>query len=416
MQIQMPEQVKKAISILNENGFKAYIVGGCVRDSLLGITPEDFDLTTNAPPEDIKKSFEGYKIIETGLKHGTLTVIIDRRPLEITAHRSDGEYSDNRRPDFVSFSKSLSEDLSRRDFTVNAMAYSCETGLIDELGSVSDLNKKIIRAVGDADRRFREDALRIIRALRFASVLGFEIEEKTSQAILRNRELLKNISAERINAELNKLICGECTDVLLKYRDVFAVFIPEIKPCLALDKEDKNSWEHTARSIGFAPKNKIIRLAMLLRIVGEKAAYDIMKRLRYDNATIKAAARLLKYQDPDIQPSEKSVRLWLSRVGVENLENLLKIKRADALSVGEYEKYSLELDEIKQALDIVIAQGKCFAVRDLAVNGDELKALNIPGIKIGKLLNTLLALVIEDKLPNEKEKLIEWAEKEITQA
>ncbi|MCQ2462747.1 MAG: hypothetical protein MJ177_05000, partial [Clostridia bacterium] len=253
-----PDYIIKAARILGEAGYEAYAVGGCVRDTLMGKAPDDWDMTTNASPDEMKKAFTDFRVIETGLKHGTLTVLIDGTSVEITAYRTEGEYSDNRHPDYVHFTKSLHEDLSRRDFTVNAMAFDPVTGEIaDMFGGKADLKNKIIRCVGSPDKRFGEDALRILRALRFSSVLGFEIEKETAQSIIKNRGLINNLSAERIYAELKKLITGKNVyNVMMKFAPVFAVFLPEISKEIGFDQQNFHHiytlWEHTAIAVSHA--------------------------------------------------------------------------------------------------------------------------------------------------------------------
>ncbi|MCR4926034.1 MAG: HD domain-containing protein [Clostridiales bacterium] len=429
IKIDMPLQVKKAIDILNKNGYKGYIVGGCVRDSLLGREPEDFDLTTDASPDEMLECFKNYRTIDNGLKHGTLTVIIDGCIMEITTHRIDGDYTDNRRPDSVSFSRKLTDDLSRRDFTVNAMAYSEQTGLVDEFNSIEDLNNKIIRTVGNADKRFNEDALRIIRALRFASVLGFEIEEETKIAIIENRSLLNNIAVERIAAELNKLVCGDCLDVLLNYREVFAIFMPEFIPTFELEQNNDHHiykvWEHIVRSVNFAPKDKITRLTMLFHDIGKgrfdgkdghfhghaeysrEMAQTILKRLKYDNDTINRVCMLVEHHDDKIEISESCVKRWLNRMGQEDFKRLLDVKKADNMAKApSYHYRQKDIAELEKVLEKVIEEKQCFTLKGLAVNGNDVMALGAKNEKVGVILNELLRRVIDDEIENDREKLL----------
>lgn len=429
--ITVPENVQKAIDVLNSNGFKAYIVGGCVRDSILGKTPDDYDLTTNATPEEMEQCFKDYRVIETGIKHGTLTVIINHTLMEITTHRIDGEYTDNRRPNSVSFSRRLTDDLSRRDFTVNAMAYNNEVGLVDEFGGMNDLKAGVIKAVGDPDKRFEEDALRIIRALRFASVLGFKTETETAKAVMRNKELLRNIAPERIFTEFSKLICGNCADILMMYRDVFAVFIPEITPLFDLCQNNKyhiyDAWEHTVKSVEYIENELDLRLTMFFHDIGKgrfdgknghfyghaeysrKIAFDTLKRLRCDNNTINTVCTLVKYHDTPIEANKKIIKRRLNALGTENLKKLLKVKRADILAQSpEYRARLNELDEVEKICNEIISQEQCFRLKDLAVNGKDIMSLGISGKAVGETLDKLLNLVIDERLENNKDELLNY--------
>ena len=272
--IHLPCEVKLAIAKLTEKGFEAYIVGGCVRDSLMKCTPKDYDITTSANPEEVKNVFKEYRVVETGLKHGTVTVIVRGMPLEITTFRIDSEYLDHRHPKNVTFTKSLKEDTARRDFTMNALAYNDEKGLCDFYGGKVDIENKIIRCVGDANKRFNEDALRIMRALRFSSVLGFDIEENTKNAMFNNKHLLKNISSERLAGELVKLLCGaNVKKILLEYIDIIGVFIPELLPMKGFEQHNRHHiydvWTHTAVAIENIDASPVLRLAALFHDAGK---------------------------------------------------------------------------------------------------------------------------------------------------
>ena len=279
MKINLPKEVKKAIALLEAKGFVAYVVGGCVRDSVMGKEPADWDITTSAKHEQTAQSFKDYRTIETGIKHGTLTVLIDQMPLEITTFRIDGRYSDQRRPDSVSFTQDLKLDLSRRDFTVNALAYSPRTGLVDEFDGLGDIKNKVIRCVGQPDARFQEDALRILRALRFASVLDFEIEKSTAQSLFKNRALLDKISAERIQIELIKLLAGPAVErVLLYFRQVLFQIIPELSASDGFDQQDTEKhiftvYEHIAHAVSRVKNEPHLRMAMLLHDVGKPSTF-----------------------------------------------------------------------------------------------------------------------------------------------
>lgn len=343
IKIELPEKVRLLMSKLNRRGFAAHAVGGCVRDSLMGIEPHDWDICTSATPDQIKMCLEGLRVLDTGKKYGTLTVILDSEPFEVTSYRIDGAYRDCRRPTEVLFVKSLFEDLSRRDFTINAMAYSEEEGLADPYGGFEDLQKKLIRCVGDPDRRFGEDVLRIIRALRFASVFGFNIEPSTAESIHKNRDLLRIIAAERINAEFKKLLCGHYAETVLRdFADIIAVLIPEIVPMFSFIGFDygQSLWEHTIKSIGCAPGDLVIRLILLLQNISvpgrvpehgsdASASADmaevVMRRMRFENKTIKAVCKLISYRDAQICPGDVCARKLLSKLGPESLGRLIEI-------------------------------------------------------------------------------------------
>lgn len=438
MKIKLPKNVNLIIKTLEKNGFEAYIVGGCVRDSILDITPQDWDITTDAKPKDILTCFKDYKTIETGIKHGTVTVVIDKETFEITTYRIDGDYKDNRHPENVMFSDKLEYDLARRDFTVNAMAYNPKTGLVDLYGGMNDLKYKAIRCVGDADTRFKEDSLRILRALRFASVYDFTIEVNTSNAIIENAKLLNNISSERINAEFSKLICGNsATYILNRYKRIIAIFIPEIEVMFDFDQNNphhnKTLWKHTLSSMLHIDNDLLLRLTMFFHDIGKPLAqkYDevkklchykahniyscaiaenVMKRLRYSNEVINNTKELIYYHDVRFKDNKKLIKKVLSKIGEEKFRMLLKVQKADILAQSFYmreEKLSdLALSEEK--FEEVIRDNECFSLKDLAVNGRDLIHLGITkGEEIGKTLDTLLNLVIEGKLKNEKELLLD---------
>ncbi|MBQ3088720.1 MAG: HD domain-containing protein [Clostridia bacterium] len=430
----LPKSVDFALNGLKKAGFEAFIVGGCVRDILRGKQPSDYDITTSAEPEQTKEAFKNERIIETGLKHGTITLLKDGNPLEITTYRIDGEYADNRRPDNVTFTKSLKEDLARRDFTINAMAYSKNSGVVDLFGGKADLENKIIRSVGDPDRRFNEDALRIMRALRFASVLGFKIDDGTKKSIIKNRNLLKNISAERIAVELLKLITGEnAKDVILEYIDVLGVILPEIKSIKNFDQKNPHHiydvLTHTAIAVENTPPEPALRLAILLHDCGKpdcfttdenktghfyghpKISYEKAKvalsRLKLDNATTNLVLTLVKYHDVQIEPTEKSVKRALNKYTPEVFFKLLEIKKADNLAQNpEYNRIE-QLNKLKRIAESIINKGECFSLKDLAVNGNDLINIGLPaGKKVGETLKFLLDSVINNDVENKKEALL----------
>ncbi len=427
------------IKTLEQNGFEAYVVGGCVRDSLIGLNPNDWDICTSAKPEQTKECFHEYHIIETGMQHGTITIMIDHEPYEVTTYRIDGEYLDNRHPNEVQFVNSLKEDLARRDFTINAMAYNPKDELIDYFGGQLDLQNKVIQCVGNSDARFNEDALRIMRALRFASTYDFKIDDATKLSIHRFKSLLTNIADERINSELCKLLCGSGVKyILTHYHDVIGVFIPEILAMAGFEQNNPhhmyNVWEHTVNAIYHASNDTIIRIAVLFHDIGKPhcytqdeqgighfyghgqissdMSYDIMKRLKFDNDTVNQVKELVLYHDADIQPRNKHIKRWLNKIGEERLRQLIEVKIADisAQSQLEREERLLLLLEIKACIDEVISQQQCFCLKDLAINGRDLIEIGIhQGTQIGVILNKLMDLVIEEQISNDKDELIEVA-------
>ena len=438
MKIILPVNVNLIINTLSQNGFDAYIVGGCVRDSILGISPQDWDITTNALPKDILSCFKEYKTIETGIKHGTVAVIIENKIYEITTYRIDGEYKDNRHPEKVVFSDKLEYDLGRRDFTVNSMAYNPKTGLIDLYGGMNDLKYKAIRCVGQADKRFKEDALRILRAMRFASVYDFTIEVSTSKAIFENAKLLNNISEERIKAEFNKLICGNSASYILnRYKRVIKVFIPEIEVMFDFDQNNphhnKTLWKHTLSSMSHIDNDLLLRLTMFFHDIGKPLAqkYDeekkichynghnmfscaiaenIMKRLRYSNEIINNTKELIFYHDIRCGNNKKQIKKILSKIGEDKFRKLLKVQKADILAQSFYkrEEKLLNMELCEKTFEEIINEKECFSLKDLSVNGRDLIHLGIEkGEDIGKTLDTLLNFVIDGKLENEKEALLE---------
>ena len=437
MKINMPAQIKYVINKFTDAGYKAYIVGGCVRDSLLGLIPNDWDIATNALPNQIKFILSDCKIINTGIKHGTVTAVVKNMFIEITTFRTESAYSDNRHPDKVEFTDSLKEDLSRRDFTVNALAYNDKVGIVDCFGGVLDINNKKIRCVGNPDLRFNEDGLRILRALRFSSVLGFQIEKTTSQSILDNGSLLNNIACERINSEFTKLLCGNADSVLREYRSVVEQFIPEIKCMVGFNQHNPHHifdiWEHTLKSVSSIKADPILRLTMLFHDIGKPHCFSkdlegighfyghsrisaviankVMKRLKYDNLTISTVTELIELHDLPLFADEKLVKRRLSRLGEKKFRLLLKVKYADTKALNPQYYYRLSyLKKIEAALNKIIKQNSCYSLKNLKINGKDLLSLNIPeGIEIGRMLSKLLDAVIDGKCLNEYDKLIEYA-------
>ena len=435
----IPENVKEILQKLEAAGYEAWCVGGAVRDMLLGREPGDWDVTTNALPETVMELFAPHAVA-TGLQHGTVTVG-GGRGVEITTYRRDGEYLDNRRPESVEFTSSLREDLARRDYTINAIAMDRRGNLYDPWDGQKDLAGGMIRAVGDAATRFGEDALRIMRGLRFAARLGFSIEEQTSEAIHRCAPLLKNIAVERLNVEMTGLLCGEhVAQILLEYPDVLGVFMPEILPCVGFDQRSKyhiyDVWEHTAHAVEAVENQPVLRWTMLMHDLGKPDTFTvdqngaghfyghfhesvnkakaIMDRLRFDNRSKQQILTLVERHDSVLALTDRTVRRNLSRYGEEILRLLLKVKRADNLAhAPEYRDRSELIDQWEQLLNVELASGSCFSLGQLAVKGNDLIELGIKGKQIGEMLNELLSQVIDEKLPNDKMILIEYVKEKL---
>ncbi len=435
----IPERVMQILEKLESAGYEAWCVGGAVRDLLLKREPGDWDVTTSALPETVLELFAPYAV-PTGLQHGTVTVG-GGRGVEITTYRRDGEYLDNRRPESVEFTSSLCEDLARRDYTINAIAMDLRGELYDPWGGQQDLASGTIRAVGDPAARFGEDALRILRGLRFAARLGFSIEEQTSEAIHRCAPLLRSIAVERLYVETTGLLCGKyAAQVLLEYPDVLGVFMPEILPCVGFDQRSKyhiyDVWEHTARSVEAAESEPILRWTMLLHDLGKpdtftvdengaghfyghfresiRKARDIMERLRFDNRSKQLILTLVERHDSELALSNRAVRRNLSRYGEELLRLLLSVKRADNLAQSpEYRGRQELIDQWEQLLNGELASGSCFSLGQLAVKGDDLIALGMKGKEIGDALTELLTLVIDETLPNDRAVLISYVKERL---
>ena len=433
--MKLPEHVASIIGKLRDHGFAAYAVGGCVRDTVLGREPNDWDICTSALPEEMKQVFAGYHTVETGLKHGTLTLVLDRIPYEITTFRVDGEYTDHRHPDSVCFVDRVDEDLARRDFTVNAMAYSDETGIVDLYGGREDLEGKIIRCVGEPEKRFEEDALRILRALRFASTYDFTVEEQTSEAIHKLYPTLERVAGERIREELMKLLCGRgCGRILREYTDVICGIIPELAPAVGFEQNNPHHlydvWEHTVRGVETIEPIPLLRLTMLLHDTGKpltmtldekgishyyghpdksaEIAERVAERLRLDRNTADNLVTLVRAHDIELRNDRKIMLRRLRKFGKENLERLFLIHRADRIATGTRDKDEKEADTLKlqESLEALLEEHPCYSLKDLAVNGRDLIALGMKGPEVGKTLDRLLDKVIDGKVANEREALL----------
>lgn len=440
--VDIPNNVDYIIEKLNTRGYEAYLVGGCVRDSFLGRVPYDWDITTNALPEDIKKIFE--KTFDTGIKHGTVSVLVDKDCYEVTTYRIDGEYSDNRRPDSVHFTSSLKEDLARRDFTVNAMAYHPKEGLVDYFNGLNDINNCIINAVGDANLRFQEDALRMLRAIRFSAQLGFDIKKSTLDAIKINSKLIENISWERIREELNKILISPNPMYLdcLYQTELLKYIIPEFEMCY--QTEQNNPYhvypvsEHILHSVKYVNNTSMLRWTMLLHDIGKpvqkttddkgidhfyghqqvsaKLANVILNRLRFDKESIKKIVKLIINHDIDIFDTEKSIRKVISKVGEDLFLELIEVQIADAMAQNKryLEERIVKFDNIKRIYNNIKRENQCLNKRTMAINGHDLILLGMtPGKDIKNMLNYLFECVLENPELNNKQKLIDIAKHRI---
>lgn len=436
MRIQLPDDVKKIIQKIENAGFEAFAVGGCIRDSLLNRKPNDWDITTSAKPQEIKALFK--RTIDTGIEHGTVTVMINRVGYEVTTYRIDGEYEDARHPKNVIFTSNLVEDLKRRDFTINAMAYNDRFGIVDEFDGMKDLENKIVRAVGNPKERFMEDALRMMRAVRFSAQLGYEIEDGTRAAITELAPNLSKISAERIQVELVKLLTSDHPE---KMRDLYetgitAVIMPEFN--IAMETEQNNPHhcytvgEHTIQSMMAAEPDKNIRLALLYHDIGKPACLTVdsdgiahfhghpavskemcirsLQSLKFDNDTIQVVSKLVENHDYDILPERKYVRRAMNRIGKEIFPLLLKVKQADLLAQSDYlrKEKQMRLDEVYISYQDILEKEECVDLKTLAVSGKDLITWGMkPGKELGDMLQKLLSVVIEEPQKNQKEILKE---------
>ncbi|MBR4201607.1 MAG: HD domain-containing protein [Oscillospiraceae bacterium] len=431
-----PAPVQKALDMLCAAGFEAYVVGGCVRDALRGAEPHDWDCTTNAKPDAICACFHEFHVIETGLQHGTVTVVIDRMPIEITTYRIDGVYADHRRPESVTFTDSLTDDLARRDFTVNAMAYHPEHGLIDPFHGTDDLRQKCIRCVGDPAARFNEDGLRILRALRFASVLDFTVHPDTENAVHTMKSLLQHISAERIDTELTKLLCGQAAErILVQFADVVFTVLHELKPMQGFDQRnphhDYDVWTHTLKTVAAIPPEPVLRWAALLHDSGKPHCFTMDERgghfyghaeisaeiavraltaMKSDRRRLDRVVELVKAHDFVWNGTEKQIKRVVRRYGAEAAEQLLLLHMADvsAQAAAYRAERVAQAQQILETLHRLCAEEACMSLRQLAVNGRDLIAAGVPeGKAVGETLNRLLDAVMDGTLSNERSALLQ---------
>ena len=442
MKIELPKKVTMIIQNLQLHGYEAYAVGGCVRDSILARRPEDWDITTSARPDEIKKLFN--RTVDTGIEHGTVTVLIGKDGYEVTTYRIDGAYEDSRHPKEVRFTRSLKEDLRRRDFTINAMAYNDEVRLVDIFGGMQDLNHHLIRCVGDPKERFSEDALRILRAVRFSSQLNFPIESKTAEAVKELAPTLKNISAERIQAELVKLLVSPHPE---RIRDAYElgitkVILPEWDNMEGVEQNTPHHRydvaEHTIHALKNVKRDKILRLTMLFHdmgkpemkttdekgrdhfkghaLVSEEIARKVMRRLKFDNDTVKKVTRLVCYHDYRAEATPKNVRRAMNRIGVELFPYYLAVRMADAKAQSSYRRREKveNIIEMRRLYQKALLNGECVTLRQLAVSGRDLMELGMrPGREIGSMLSELLEYVIDDPERNKKEILCDYVKEKL---
>ncbi len=439
MTIMMPDKVVHIIHTLQQAGFEAYAVGGCVRDSILGREPNDWDITTSAKPEEIKALFR--RTIDTGIEHGTVTVMMDKEGFEVTTYRIDGEYEDSRHPKEVTFTSSLKEDLRRRDFTINAMAYNETDGLVDCFGGMEDIQEKRIACVGDAKERFSEDALRIMRAVRFSAQLGYDIEEKTAKAARELAYTLQKISAERIQVELIKLVTSPHPDYILKAYEmgITAIIMPEFDTCMKTEQNHPHHCysvgKHIVESMKAVEADKVLRLAMLFHDMGKPAmkttdekgidhfhghpqvsesmTKEILRRLKFDNDTIHKVCRLVQFHDygNSVEPDKRIVRRAVNKIGEDIFPMLLKVKRADLAAQSDYKREEKEviLNRWEKLFNEIMEAKECVSLKTLAVTGRDLIDHGMePGKELGNILQELLELVLENPECNTKEYLLTY--------
>lgn len=425
MKVSLPQEVCLAADRLLQSGFSVYLVGGCLRALLMGMEPHDYDLATDARPEQVLSVFHSFKVSQAGQKHGTIMVIIGNRPIEITTLRIDGTYSDRRRPDQVRFTNEIQQDLSRRDFTMNAIAWPLPAGcyhegqnrctvfeidpdqLIDPFGGVADLKAGLIRCVGDPEQRFSEDALRILRALRFKATLGFRLEEKTKKAVHHLAFLLRDIAVERILIEFSQILCGDFVEeVLIDFPDVLTVFIPELEPLTS----QPDLWIQTARRVARTEPIFALRLASLLRdlLPDSSSIKTVVTRLRCDSATRRRVLNALSCLMDKPQADERAVCHWMRRHGAEPVMDALLLLKADETISG------CLIESLETVVKKILSDGYCYRIDDLAIRGSDLLQLGLkPGPRVGQILNRLLDQVIDGQIENDREALLEAAALEI---
>ncbi|MBE6922696.1 MAG: CCA tRNA nucleotidyltransferase [Ruminococcaceae bacterium] len=429
----LPDYVRVCVDALEEAGFQAWAVGGCVRDAILGLTPNDYDLCTDARPDQTEEVFAGYGLILNGKKHGTVGVIVDKNVVEITTFRTEGDYRDNRHPEWVEFVPDIKQDLARRDYTVNAMAWSPKRGFADPFGGREDLSNHVLRAVGDPEKRFREDSLRILRGARFAVKYRLEPEAATEKAMTALAPLMDNLARERVWDELCKLILLADASDLLRFAPVVTQVIPELRPLMGFDQKNKHHiydiYTHTARVVQGVPRELTLRWAALLHDIGKPASFTlgddgqghfyghaavsaemadgVLRRLKAPTALRERVVLLIEKHMVWLEVSKSAIRRWISRLGPEAMDQLMTLQSADTGGKGtEDPAENPYFSGIRAIMDQIEAENACLTLKDLAVNGHDLMALGLKGREIGNALNRLLSLVLEDAVPNEKAALL----------
>lgn len=395
--MQLPKEVIHVLETLETAGYEGFAVGGCVRDTLLSQTPHDWDVCTNATPEQMLSAFRPFTCVPTGAKHGTVTVIVHGIPLEVTTYRTESEYRDGRHPDTVTFVSDITADLKRRDFTVNAMAYHPVNGLVDPFGGREDLKARVLRCVGDPTERFSEDALRILRAVRFAATYGFAVEPQTEQALFALAPTLYRVSAERVCGELTRLLTGDFVyPALSRLYPVLCAAVPE------LPLQDEGEREALFRALSRSEKDRTVRWAVWLAVLGESAAESVLQRLRLDRRTTQRILTVIRHQNDTVSPNEPAIRRWLYRLGEPTLRALLAVQEA----------YGRPQQAARACIDRVLATGQCISLKTLAVNGKDLLLTGIPaGEAVGKALQQLLAAVLDGTVPNQRDALLAYLDK-----
>ena len=437
--MEISQDILTIINELEENGYEAYLVGGFVRDMLMGRNADDADFATNAPPEKTLHVFRNYRTLTTGIKHGTVTVIINHKPYEITTYRTEKGYSDCRHPDEVAYAERIEDDLSRRDFTVNSIAYNPKVGFVDPFSGREDIENKVLRCVGEAEKRFSEDSLRILRGLRFSSVLSFSIDEETKKAMFICKDLLKHISHERVFTELSKMLCGgNIREVLTNYSNILSVILPEIKDMKDFQQHNFHHiydvLNHTAVVVESAPAVTYLRLAALFHDCGKpdcfsldengvghfyshasisaEKANEALLRLRCDTKTREKVVKLIKLHDAPIDEDEAKIKKKLSKYGDELFFDLIKLKRADTKGLApEFHSRSVHFDTLESIAKKILEEKACFSLKDLKVNGNDIAKLGFKGREIGDILNSLLEAVMEKRVQNEKSALLSFVDK-----
>lgn len=435
--MELPFQICEIMERIGNAGHSAFVVGGCVRDHLMGMTPHDFDITTSATPRETENIFADCRVIETGIKHGTVTLLYKGISTEITTFRVDGNYSDGRHPDSVSFSGRIEDDLSRRDFTMNGIAYNPKVGFVDPFGGKEDIDRGVIRCIGDPDKRFGEDALRVVRALRFSATLGFPVAEETAEAMKAHKKDLRKVSVERIFAELKRLLCGkDVRRVLMEFPEIFATVIPPLGEMIDYDQGSKyhNStlYEHTARAVEASPGTVEMRLAMLFHDIGKpacrtedengechyyghgelsaKMSDEILRAMKCDNALRERVCEIVRYHDIPVETSRKYIRRQLAKHGAEVFEDIMEAHIAD-----DSAKHDFCRDRISKEREVIAIAGEiseekpCFSVKMLDISGNDLKDIVQPSPLMGEILSKLFDEVVDEKLPNEKPALLKRA-------